>query len=106
MGGGGLLAFGGLSTFDVAATGGPHVGCPLIMYTVILAPQRVAGVLRRRGGLVDVVRRPSRNDNSSNAGAVGSSASEPGLDGTGDEGTGPTWPTGVLACGMMRVTLR
>jgi len=40
------------------------------MYTVILAPQRVAGVLRRRGGLVDVVRRPSRNDNSSNAGAV------------------------------------
>ena len=85
---------------DVAATGGLE-----IMYTVILAPQRVAGALRRRGGLVDVVRRPSRNDNSSNAGAVGS-ASEPGLDGTGDEGTGPTWPTGVLACGMMRVTLR
>ena len=80
---------------------------PVDMYTVILAPQRVAGVLRRRGGLVDVVRRPSRNDNSSNAGAVGASASEPpGLDGTGDEGIGPTWPTGVFACGMMRVTLR
>ena len=76
----------------------------VVMCTVILAPQRVAGALRRRGGLVDV-RRPSRNDNSSNAGAVGS-ASEPGLDGTGDEGTGPTWPTGVFACGMMRVTLR
>ncbi len=82
------------------------LGCPLIMYTVILAPQRVAGVLRRRGGLVDVVRRPSRNDSSSNAGAVGGSASEPGLEGTGDEGTGPIWPTGVFACGMMRVTLR
>ena len=77
------------------------------MYTVILAPQRVAGAPRRRGGLVDV-RRPSRNDSSSNAGAVGSSASdsEPGLEGTGDEGTGPTWPTGVFACGMMSVTLR
>ena len=103
--GGRLLAWGGdLGALDIAAAGG-SLGCPLIMYTVILAPQRVAGVLRRRGGLVDVVRRPSRNDNSSNAGAVGS-ASEPGLDGTGDEGTGPTWPTGVLACGMMRVTLR
>ena len=43
---------------------------PVDMYILILAPQRVAGVLRRRGGLVDVVRRPSRNDNSSNAGAV------------------------------------
>ena len=101
--GGGLLAWVvSLSAFDVAATGGPWGARPC---SVILAPQRVAGVLRRRGGLVDVVRRPSRNDNSSNAGAVGS-ASEPGLDGTGDEGTGPTWPTGVLACGMMRVTLR
>ena len=80
--------------------------CPLCA-SVIFAPQRVAGVLRRRGGLVDVVRRPSRNDNSSNAGAVGASASEPpGLDGTRDEGIGPTWPTGVFACGMMRVTLR
>ena len=94
-----------LSTVDVAAARGLEV--PVIMYTVTLAHQRVAGVLRRRGGLVDVVRRPSRNDNSSNAGAVGASASEPpGLDGTGDEGIGPTWPTGVFACGMMRVTLR
>ena len=58
----------GKRAFDVAAAGG--LRSPLIMYTVILAPQRVAGVLRRRGGLVDVVRRPSRNDNSSNAGAV------------------------------------
>ena len=54
---------------DVAAAAGGRWG-PLIMYIVILAPQRVAGALRRRGGLVDVVRRPSRNDNSSNAGAV------------------------------------
>ena len=67
--GGGLLALGVvLSTFDVAATGGPW-GARLCA-SVILAPQRVAGVLWRRGGLVDVVRRPSRNDNSSNAGAV------------------------------------
>ena len=67
--GGRLLAWGGdLSALDSPRSGGrwgTH-----IMYTVILAPQRVAGVLRRRGGLVDVVRRPSRNDNSSNAGAV------------------------------------
>ena len=56
---------GELERFDVA-------GCRRSwgMYTVIFAPQRVAGALRRRGGLVDVVRRPSRNDNSSNAGAV------------------------------------
>ena len=101
--GGGLLALGVvLSTFDVAATGGPW-GARLCA-SVILAPQRVAGAPRRRG--VDVVRRPSRNDSSSNTGAVGSSASEPGLEGTGDEGTGPTSPTGVFACGMMRVTLR
>ena len=68
--GGRLLAWGGelgrLGTSPRPAV----VGVPLIMYTVILAPQRVAGALRRRGGLVDVVRRPSRNDNSSNAGAV------------------------------------
>ena len=42
---------------DVAAAAGGRWG-PLIMYIVILAPQRVAGALRRRGGLVDVVRRP------------------------------------------------
>ena len=85
--GGRLLAWGG----DLSALDSPAKGRPLIMYTVILAPQRVAGALRRRGGLVDVVRRPSRNDNSSNAGAVGASASEPpGLDGTRDEGIGPT----------------
>ena len=68
--GGRFLAWGGNlgALDDVAAAGG--LGRPLIMYTVILAPQRVAGALRRRGGLVDVVRRPSRNDNSSNAGAV------------------------------------
>ena len=102
--GGRFLAWGGNlgALDDVAAAGG--LGRPLIMYTVILAPQRVAGALRRRGGRD--VDRPSRNDSSSNAGAVGSSASEPGLKGTGDEGTGPTWLTGVFACGMMRVTLR
>ena len=71
--GGRLLAWGGdLSALDsprpAVVTG--SLGRPLIMYTVILARQRVAGALRRRGGLVDVVRRPSRNDNSSNAGAV------------------------------------
>ena len=65
--GGGLLALGGeLETFERRR----GLEVPVDMYTVILAPQRVAGVLRRRGGLVDVVRRPSRNDNSSNAGAV------------------------------------
>ena len=102
--GGGLLAFGGkLGAFDVAATR-RSLGRPLIMCTLILAPQRVAGALPRRGGRD--VDRPSRKLKSSNAGAVGSSASEPGLEGTGDEGTGPTWPTGVFACGMMRVTLR
>ena len=31
---------------------------------------------------------------------------EPGLDGTGDDGTGPTGrPRGVFACGMMRLGL-
>ena len=69
--GGRLLAWGGdLSALDSPRAGGPWGARALIMYTVILAPQRVAGALRRRGGLVDVVRRPSRNDNSSNAGAV------------------------------------
>ena len=77
------------------------------MYTVILALlalQREDGVgaPRRRGGdwrVVDVGRRPSTNANSSNAGAVSSSASDsvPGLDGTGDDGTGPTGrPIGVF----------
>ena len=67
--GGGLLALGGnLERLRLAAAGGPW-GARLCA-SVILAPQRVAGVLWRRGGLVDVVRRPSRNDNSSNAGAV------------------------------------
>ena len=61
---------------------------PVDMYTVILANQR-------RG--VDVDRRPSTNANSSNAGAACCSASEPGLDGTGDDGTGPTGrPIGVF----------
>ena len=69
--GGRLLAWGGdLSALDSPRSGGRWGARTLIMYTVIFAPQRVAGVLRRRGGLVDVVRRPSRNDNSSNAGAV------------------------------------
>ena len=65
-----MLAWGGNlgALDDVAAS--RRSWAPVDMYTVILAPQRVAGALRRRGGLVDVVRRPSRNDNSSNAGAV------------------------------------
>ena len=64
-----------LSAFDVAATGGPW-GARLCA-SAILAPQRVevAGALRRRGGRD--VDRPSRNDSSSNAGAVGISVSEP-----------------------------
>ena len=89
---------------------------PVDMYTVtlaLLALQREDGVgaPRRRGGdrrVVDGGRRPSKNDNSSNAGAVSSSASasEPELDGTGDDGTGPTGrPIGVFACGMMRLGL-
>ena len=96
--GGRLLAWGGEleHRFDFAAAGAGGQGCPF-MYRGILANQR-------RG--VDVDRRPSRKLSSSNTGAVGTSASEPGLEGTGDEGTGPTWPTGVFACGMMRVTLR
>ena len=79
---------------------------PVDMYTVILALlalQREDGVgaPRRRGGdrrVVEVVgaRRPSTNANSSNAGAVSRSASEPGLDGTGDDGTGPGRPIGVF----------
>ncbi len=58
--GGRLLAWGGEleHRFDFAAAGGQ--GCPF-MYRGILANQR-------RG--VDVDRRPSRKDNSSNAGAV------------------------------------
>ena len=60
------------------------------------------GAPNRRGDwfrVVDAGRLPSKNDNSSNAGAVSSSASasEPGLDGTGDDGTGPTGrPIGVF----------
>ena len=82
---------------------------PADMYTVklaLLALQREDGVgaPRRRGGdrrVVEVVgaRRPSTNANSSNAGDVSSPASdpEPGLDGTGDDGTGPTGrPIGVF----------
>ena len=78
------------------------------MCTVILAVLAIqreddgVGAPRRRGGdrrVVDVGRRPSKNDNSSNAGAVSSLASdsEPGLDGTGDDGTGPAGrPIGVF----------
>ena len=88
---------------------------------MILAVQRddAAGALRRRGDrpraefrVVDVGRRPPRPKNHSKirADAVYSSSSsdwtDAGLDGTGDDGTGPIWPRGVFACGMMRVTLR
>ena len=69
----------------------------------MLAVQRddAVGTPRRLGDRLRVVdvRRPSTNANSSNAGDVSSAASdpEPGLDGTGDDGTGPIWPRGVLA---------
>ena len=75
-----------------------------------LALQRDDGVgaLRRRGDrpraefrVVDVGRRPPRpkNHNTIKADAVYSSSdwTEAGLDGTGDDGTGPIWPRGVFA---------
>ena len=75
----------------------------------MLAVQRDAvGALRRRGAraraefrVVDVGRRPPRpkNHNIRMADAVYSSSdwTDAGLDGTGDDGTGPIWPRGVLA---------
>ena len=74
----------------------------------MLAVQREdVGALRRRGDRpraefrVDVdVRRPSTNASRSRAGAVfwrSPPTDEPGLDGTGDEGMGPTDPSGVFA---------
>ena len=102
--GGRLLAWGG--ELGPSTSPRPAVLMPVDMYTVtlaLLALQREDGVgaPRRRGGdrrVVDV-RRPSTNANSSNAGDVSSPASdpEPGLDGTGDDGTGPTGrPIGVF----------
>ena len=77
--------------------------CAVILALLALQREDGVGAPRRRGGdrfrVVDVGRRPSKNDNSSNAGAVSSLASdsEPGLDGTGDDGTGPTGrPIGVF----------
>ena len=74
----------------------------------MLAVQRDAvGALRRRGAraraefrVVDVGRRPPRPKNHSKikADAVYSSSwTDAGLDGTGDDGTGPIWPRGVFA---------
>ena len=75
--------------------------------SVMLAVQRDdVGALRRRGDRpraefrVDVdVRRPSTNASRSRAGAVfwRSPPTDEGLDGTGDEGIGPTGPSGVFA---------
>ncbi len=65
------------------------------------------GAPRRRGDrppaavrVVDVGRRPPRprNHNKSKADAVYSTDwTDAGLDGTGEAGTGPIWPRGVLA---------
>ena len=76
--------------------------------SVMLAVQRDdVGALRRRGDrpraefrVVDVGRRPPRPKNHSKikADAVYSSSwTDAGLDGTGDDGTGPIWPRGVFA---------
>ena len=76
--------------------------------SVILAVQcDDVGALRRRGDrpraefrVVDVGRRPPRPKNHSKikADAVYSSSwTDAGLDGTGDDGTGPIWPRGVFA---------
>ena len=107
----GLLAFwwGNLGTFDDVAAAGGHSLPVLIRLcsSVIhghLALQRddAVGTPRRRGGdrRVDVdVRRPSTNASRSRAGAVfwRSPPTDEGLDGTGDEGIGPTGPRGVFA---------
>ena len=79
--------------------------------SVILAVQcDDVGALRRRGDrpraefrVVDVGRRPPRpkNHNKIKADAVyvysSSDWTDAGLDGTGDDGTGPIWPRGVFA---------
>ena len=98
---------------DVAAAGGLGAVLIRLCSSVIhghLALQRDDGVgaLRRRGDrpraefrVVDVGRRPPRpkNHNTIKADAVYSSSdwTEAGLDGTGDDGTGPIWPRGVFA---------
>ena len=105
---------GNLGTFvDVAAK--PAVlGVPVMIRlcsSVMLAVQRDdVGALRRRGDrpravfrVVDVGRRPPRprNHSKSKADAVAvyssSDWTDAGLDGTGDDGTGPIWPRGVFA---------
>ena len=75
--------------------------------SVILAVQcDDVGALRRRGDrpraefrVVDVGRRPPRpkNHNKIKADAVSSDWTDAGLEGTGDDGTGPIWPRGVFA---------
>ena len=76
--------------------------------SVILTAHRDdVGAPRRRGDrpraefrVVDVGRRPPRPKNHSKikADAVYSSSwTDAGLDGTGDDGTGPIWPRGVFA---------
>ena len=69
-----------------------------------LALQRddAVGTPRRLGDRLRVVdvRRPSTNASRRRAGAVfwrSPPTDEEGLDGTGDDGTGPIWPRGVLA---------
>ena len=76
----------------------------MFVFIVILAVQRDdVGAPRRRGGdrRVDVdVRRPSTNASRSRAGAVfwrSPPTDDAGLDGTGEEGMGPTGPSGVFA---------
>ena len=107
----GLLAFwwGNLGTFDDVAAAGGHSLPVLIRLcsSVIhghLALQRddAVGTPRRLGDRLRVVdvRRPSTNASRRRAGAVfwrSPPTDEEGLDGTGDDGTGPIWPRGVLA---------
>ena len=114
MGGGCLLLVGNLGTTSPR----PAVifWLPVLIRlcsSVILALQRDddVGTPRRRGArpraefrVVDVGRRPPRprNHNKIRADAVYSSSdwtdwTDAGLDGTGDDGTGPIWPRGVFA---------
>ena len=114
MGGGCLLVGGETWARSTAASGGPLELVPVMIRlcsSVIhghLALQRDDAVGTPRRGdrpraefrVVDVGRRPPRpkNHNKIKADAVYSTDwTDAGLDGTGDDGTGPIWPRGVFA---------
>ena len=110
MGGGCLLVGGETWARSTAASGGPLELVPVMIRlcsSVIhghLALQRddAVGTPRRLGDRLRVVdvRRPSTNASRRRAGAVfwrSPPTDEEGLDGTGDDGTGPICPRGVFA---------